>query len=46
VAATMRRRLLIDLRNVCDQEEVVRQGMEYVPLGRPESEQIFRAAAE
>ena len=43
---SMRRRLLIDLRNICDQEEVVRQGMEYVPLGRPEAEQVFRAAAE
>ena len=43
---SMRRRLLIDLRNICDQEEVVRQGMEYVPLGRADIEMAYRAAAE
>jgi UDPglucose 6-dehydrogenase len=43
---TMRRPLLIDLRNLCEPKDVIRQGMEYVALGRPGSELGYRAAAE
>jgi UDPglucose 6-dehydrogenase len=46
LAATMRRPLLIDLRNIYDPEEVTRQGMEYVSLGRRDLESAYRAAAE
>jgi UDPglucose 6-dehydrogenase len=46
LAASMRRPLLIDLRNLYDPQEMVRQGLEYVSLGRPESEPLLRAAAE
>ncbi len=46
LAPTMRRPLLIDLRNVCEPKDVLRQGMEYVALGRPLSEMHYRAAAE
>ncbi len=43
---TMRRPLLIDLRNLFEPEEIARQGMEYVSLGRQDSEPAYRAAAE
>ena len=46
LAPTMRRRLLIDLRNIYDAEEVTRQGLEYVSLGRRDYETAFKAAAE
>jgi UDPglucose 6-dehydrogenase len=46
LAPIMRRPLVVDLRNIYDPQEMARQGMEYVPLGRPEAEQAFRAAAE
>jgi UDPglucose 6-dehydrogenase len=46
LAPTMRRPLLIDLRNVCEPKDVIRQGMEYVALGRPIAELPYRAAAE
>jgi len=46
LAPTMRRPLLIDLRNIYDPQEVTRQGMEYVGLGRQEPEPLFKAAAE
>lgn len=43
---TMRRPLVIDLRNIYDSREIARQGMEYVSLGRQEIEPAYRAAAE
>jgi len=46
LAPTMARPLLIDLRNVCEPKDILRQGMEYVALGRPGAELAFRAAAE
>ncbi len=46
LAATMRRPLIVDLRNIYDAQDMIRQGMEYVPLGRQETEAPFRAAAE
>jgi UDPglucose 6-dehydrogenase len=46
LAPTMRRPLLIDFRNIYEAEDVVRQGMEYVSLGRPEYQAAYRAAAE
>jgi UDPglucose 6-dehydrogenase len=46
LAPRMRRPLLIDLRNVCEPKDVVRQGMEYVALGRPVEALPFQAAAE
>ncbi|MGH6924996.1 MAG: UDP-glucose dehydrogenase family protein [Propylenella sp.] len=46
LAPTMRRPLLIDLRNVCEPKDILRQGMEYVALGRPVAEVSYRAAAE
>jgi UDPglucose 6-dehydrogenase len=46
LAPRMRRALLIDLRNVCEPKDVVRQGMEYVALGRPVEALPFQAAAE
>lgn len=46
LAPTMRRPLLIDLRNICEPKDVLRQGMEYVALGRPLGETLYRAAAE
>lgn len=45
LAPTMRRPLLIDLRNICEPKDVVRQGMEYVALGRSVPELSYRAAA-
>jgi hypothetical protein len=42
----MRRPLLIDLRNICEPKDIVRQGFEYVAIGRPISEPAFSAAAE
>ena len=46
LAPTMRRPLLIDLRNVCEPKDVMRQGMEYVAIGRPVESLAYRAAAE
>jgi len=46
LARTMRRPMMIDLRNLYDPQEIVRQGMDYVPLGRPEPDVGFRLAAE
>jgi UDPglucose 6-dehydrogenase len=46
LARTMRRPLVIDLRNIYDPREMARQGMEYVALGRYESVPPIRAAAE
>jgi UDPglucose 6-dehydrogenase len=46
VAPTMRRPLLIDLRNICEPKDVIRQGMQYVALGRPVVDLSYRAAAE
>lgn len=46
LAATMRRPLLVDLRNICDPKDMVRQGLEYVALGRPKPEMALTAAAE
>jgi UDPglucose 6-dehydrogenase len=46
IVPKMRRPLLIDLRNICEPKDVIRQGMEYVALGRPVFESAFRAAAE
>ena len=46
LASTMRRSLLIDLRNLYDPQELAEQGIEYLPLGRQEAEGAFRAAAE
>jgi len=39
--------LLIDLRNLNDPKDVIRQGMEYVAIGRPMAEAPpLRVAAE
>ena len=46
LGASMRRPLMIDLRNINDPEEIARCGFDYVSLGRPASETAFRAAAE
>jgi UDPglucose 6-dehydrogenase len=47
LAPTMRCPLLIDLRNLYEAQDIVRQGLEYVPLGRQEAEATtLRAAAE
>jgi UDPglucose 6-dehydrogenase len=46
LVGTMRRPLLIDLRNIYDAQDIVRQGLEYVALGRQESDLPYRAAAE
>jgi len=46
LGATMRRPLLIDLRNICDPKDVIKQGMEYVAIGRPTLEHRFKIAAE
>lgn len=46
LAPTMRRPLIIDLRNLYHSEDITRQGMEYVPLGREPLEAVSRAAAE
>jgi UDPglucose 6-dehydrogenase len=46
LAPTMRRPLIVDLRNIYDPQDVVRQGLEYVPLGRQEVGIPFKAAAE
>jgi UDPglucose 6-dehydrogenase len=43
---TMRRPLVIDLRNIYDPAEMARLGVSYVPLGRPEGDMTYRAAAE
>jgi UDPglucose 6-dehydrogenase len=43
---TMRRPLLIDLRNVFDGEDMARHGLEFVPLGRQEIWSELRTAAE
>jgi len=46
LAPTMRRPLLIDLRNICEPKDILRQGLEYVAIGRPITELAFSAAAE
>jgi UDPglucose 6-dehydrogenase len=47
LAPTMRRPLLIDLRNLYEAPDLIRQGLDYVPLGRQEAESAgYRAAAE
>jgi len=46
LAATMRRPLLVDLRNICDPKDMIRQGLEYVAIGRPNPEVALTAAAE
>ncbi len=46
VAPTMRRPLVIDLRNIYETQDLARRGVEHVPLGRQEPAQPFRAAAE
>ena len=46
LAGTMRRPLVIDLRNIYDAEDIARQGLEYVALGRREAGVPYRAAAE
>jgi UDPglucose 6-dehydrogenase len=46
LATTMRRPLLIDLRNICEPKDIVNQGMEYIPIGRPSLEPLFKIAAE
>jgi UDPglucose 6-dehydrogenase len=43
---TMRRPVLIDLRNVYEAQDILSQGMDYVPLGRQSDEEPYRAAAE
>jgi UDPglucose 6-dehydrogenase len=43
---TMRRPLVIDLRNIFDTQDMLRQGVEYLPLGRGRAELAYRAAAE
>ena len=47
LAPTMRRPLVVDLRNIYEAQDMVRQGLDYVPLGRQEGENpALRAAAE
>ena len=46
LAGSMRRPLVIDLRNILDAGDIARQGVEYVALGRREPQLPFRAAAE
>lgn len=46
LALTMRRPLVIDLRNLYDAADFVERGVEYVPLGRRFVESADRAAAE
>ena len=46
LAPIMRRPLLIDLRNICEPKDVIRQGMQYVALGRPVADSSYQAAAE
>jgi len=47
LAPTMRCPLLIDLRNLYEAQDIVRQGLEYVSLGRQDAESSgLRAAAE
>jgi UDPglucose 6-dehydrogenase len=46
LAKTMRRPLVIDLRNICEAADMARQGLEYLALGRREGEPVYRAAAE
>jgi len=46
LAPTMRRPLLIDLRNICEPKDMVKQGLEYIPIGRPSLEPAFKIAAE
>jgi UDPglucose 6-dehydrogenase len=43
---TMRRPLVIDLRNIYDAAEMARLGISYVPLGRAEGDMNYRATAE
>ena len=46
IGPRMRRRLVIDLRNIFETEDLVRHDFEHVPLGRQASEPAMRAAAE
>jgi UDPglucose 6-dehydrogenase len=46
LAATMRRPLLIDMRNLYEAQDMARHGLEYLPLGRQPHEEPYRAAAE
>jgi len=46
VAASLRGKILIDLRNVYEAQDILSQGLDYVPLGRQADEEPFRAAAE
>jgi UDPglucose 6-dehydrogenase len=46
LAPKMRRPLLIDLRNICEPKDILRQGIEYVAIGRPVTAPSFSAAAE
>ncbi len=46
LTATMRRPLVVDLRNICDPKDMARQGIEYVATGRPSPEVAHTAAAE
>jgi len=46
LVTTMRRPLVIDLRNLYDAEDLVGRGVEYVPLGRRRVEAPAEAAAE
>jgi UDPglucose 6-dehydrogenase len=46
LAATMRRPLVVDLRNLYDPAEMQAEGVDYVALGRPDADLAYRAAAE
>jgi UDPglucose 6-dehydrogenase len=46
LGASMRRPLMVDLRNINNPDEMAKCGFDYVSLGRPASETAFRAAAE
>jgi len=46
LVTTMRRPLLIDLRNLYDPQEMLERGVTYVSLGRSEAGAAMRAAAE
>jgi UDPglucose 6-dehydrogenase len=43
---TMRRPMVIDLRNLFDPADLAERGVEYIPLGRRTIETQKRAAAE
>jgi UDPglucose 6-dehydrogenase len=46
IGPRMRRRLVIDLRNIYEAEDLLRYDFEHVPLGRQEQTPPLRAAAE